>query len=228
MSPTQPNLYRLDISRHSLLVLVLLLCFTAALLFYLGMVTGLAKREANPSNTPPRNITSRDASTVPKPSTLAFNSALQPGKDTIEPLFTQRAASFQQTQKLLQQANQLLGMQTTDSTYRIPTSTVTSQTPPPISDLPKAALLSPIRTTSAENKTTLYTLQVFSSTKLQSAQQLKNKLREQGFNAYLEKSILGKKTWHRVRVGKLPKKQAQELIPQLKQRDLQPQLLKIP
>ena len=200
--------YRLEIGRGTLLLLVLLFSFTAVVVFYLGVATGKATRQANPlqavtsSDSPSDRKSDKKLDKKPdkKPvavGTLAFNRALKPNQESIEPLFAEREASSNRTRQLLQHARQLLG----------------EPIPPaePVSSAPAA------NSRASTAKQQLYTLQVFASTSRPAAEKLAKKLRQQSYHAYLSQSDINNRTWHRVRIGKLPKQQIEKIAQKLPQ-----------
>jgi len=224
--------YRLEMEGRTLYLLLTLMVLTGVVVFYLGLVTGKAMRDPNTTvalsaelRTP--GLPGAGDGAQPARRELAFSDALK-GKDPlIEGLRTEGESAAQKTQSLLKEGDRQLELKevavpSPKAILSTPTATVSSTgqgTPKPSA---RTEPSSPVTVTPAAPPTDtipgdLYTVQVFTSRFEKNARDLVDRLRNQGFSAYLNRYQSSKnQVLYRVRVGRTSKPEADALLRRLK------------
>ena len=220
-SPRSGRAYRLEMEGRTLFLLVSLLALTGAVIFSLGIVTGMGLRDPTAVVSPlPESTAPPLAATAPAEETLAFNRGLQAPQNSIEGLKINQQEASKTPRELLARVERELKLEEVSATPKL-------RPPPPE---PKAeeraavpAAMKPVSqpaagmeraaVTAAEQ----YTVQVFSSRNRANARNLMLRLRKEGFAAYLNQfQGSNQQTWYRVRVGKAERVEAERLAERLK------------
>ena len=214
--------YRLEMESRTLYLLLSLMALTGVVIFYLGVVTGKALRDPNaPVALTAQMSTSAAKDGAAQPDRLAFTEALKGDQKGVEGLKAEGQSASQRTDALLSEAQKQLELKevTPAGTPKTPTAAAVSapKAPAPTgASLPQVAATAPAATPPAPSATAgngeLYTVQVFSSQHQDSARQLMERLRAQGFAAYLNRfESADREVWYRVRVGKTDRASAETL-----------------
>jgi cell division septation protein DedD len=229
--------YRLELSGRTLLLLVGLMGLTGLVVFYLGLVTGKGLRDPN-QPPPPAAAASGPAQQSPD-TALTFSKALTAPQAQIEGLKQDGSKAAEQTQQLIARAKQQLELEEVPAKSAAP-APVAQKPAPAVAPQPPATAASAAPTPAAAHPPAKpavppapaprakpgpgaaaageeYTVQVFSSMKQQSAQEMMAELKKKGFPAFLNQfQAADRKTWYRVRVGKGSKAQAEALAERLR------------
>jgi cell division septation protein DedD len=234
--------YRLEMESRTLYLLLSLMALTGVVIFYLGMVTGKALRDPNApvALTAPMTAPAAKDDAAAKPGALAFNEALKGDPKTVEGLKVESQSTAQRTDELLKAATRQIelkevppastpapsaSMPAPAAKPAAPALASAPKAPPPRAARPAAVAPShpaaPARPAPAAAAPAAddgqYTVQVFSSKHQDSAQQLVEKLRSQGFGAYLNRyQASDNEVWYRVRVGRTDHAGAEALQSRLK------------
>ncbi|MDH5751962.1 MAG: SPOR domain-containing protein [Deltaproteobacteria bacterium] len=216
--------YRLELEASTLYLLMGLAIVTGIVLYYLGVVSGLAMREpASPVSVASR-VEPTDAAPAPQAEELAFNKELekenpaQPGKTAIDEEVASR------TQQLISESRKELELEETQGNrLESPVAPVRPAAPsPPASSSPSVPLTeSPAAPSQAQAETSspdsgLFSVQVFSSQSHERAQELITELKEKGFSAFLSRYETPERmVWYRVRIGKTSESEAHALAAKL-------------
>jgi len=226
--------YRLEMEGRTLYLLLSLMALTGLVIFYLGVMTGKALRDPNapvaltaPVTTP---LAKTDAAT--KPGALDFNDALKSDQGTVEGLQVEGQNAAKRTDALLSEAKKQIELKevppassakpaaSTAKAVAMTTPTAKAQRPEATHPAAPATAHPAPRAShaaAAANDGSQYTVQVFSSKHQDSAQQLVERLRSQGFAAYLNRyQASDREVWYRVRVGKTDRTGAEALRSRLK------------
>ena len=202
-SPRSGRAYRLEMEGRTLFLLVSLLVLTGAVIFSLGIVTGMGLRDPTAVVSPrPESTAPPPSATAPAEETLAFNRGLQAPENSIEGLKINQQEASKTTRELLARVERELKLEEVSAApkLRLPAR------PEPNPAVPAAV-------TAAEQ----YTVQVFSSRNRANARNLMLRLRKEGFAAYLNQfQGSNQQTWYRVRVGKAERAEAERLAERLK------------
>lgn len=227
--------YRLEMEGRTLYLLLTLMVLTGVVVFYLGIVTGKAMRDPNNTVALSAQLRTPGAAAVEDGKTLtrqgfAFNSALKTQDPLIEGLKTEEEKATLRTQDLLKRGERQLELKeiTTPSAALLssaPSSTaprIPASTSPARQGIPTPAQpIAPKIATRAPGSTALpgdlYTVQVFTSRYEKNARELVNRLRNQGFSAYLNRYQSSQnKVLYRVRVGRTSRADADILMRRLR------------
>ncbi len=221
-SPRSGRAYRLEMESRTLFLLVSLLALTGAVIFSLGIVTGMGLRDPTAVVSPPLESTATPpAATIPAEETLAFNRGLQAQQNSIEGLRINQEEASKTTKELLARVERELKLEEVAATPKLR---------PPARPEPnareRAAVLTATKPLSQpapgmERATVTaagqYTVQVFSSRNRANARNLMLRLRKEGFAAYLNQfQGSNQQTWYRVRVGRADRAEAERLAERLK------------
>ncbi len=208
--------YRLEMEGRTLALLVGLLALTGVVTFALGVVTGMGMRvpaTAIPVATQPPQPPQQDVPPVSQQG-LAFNKGLKAPEPTIEGLKINAGDASKQTDTLLKRAREL-----TLEEIPQPGAARAQKTPAKLrsADVPPAP--PPVQARPAPLEKELFTVQVFSSRQRKNARDLMERLRKQGFGAYMNQ-FQGSdgQTWFRVRVGKNGRSGAEKLVKRLREK----------
>jgi cell division septation protein DedD len=220
--------YRLEMESRTLYLLLSLMTLTGVVIFYLGVVTGKALRDPNAPVTLSAQMGTALAppGEAAQPGALAFSEALKGDQTAVEGLREEGRNASRQTEALISEAQKQLELKevtpaTPPAAPKVAAAATPSAAPPaaPRSDAPAAPAAprasAPGKPAAPDGE--LYTVQVFSSQRQDSALQLMERLRGQGFAAYLNRfEAADRQVWYRVRVGKTDKASAEELQARLK------------
>jgi cell division septation protein DedD len=233
--------YRLEMAGRTVAMLLLLLSLTGLVIFYLGVITGKGLRDPNAPAVADSAPPASPAGEAPRSAPTALNHALQAPGNQIEGLKKEGDATNQQTQQLLSRAKQELALDEvttkpapasapaakspTQPAASAPTSaarTATSAKPAPVAARPAPAAAprsaAPEKSAATANGDGQYTVQVFSSPQQQGAQDVLTDLKKKGFPAYMNQfQAADKRTWYRVRVGKMSRQDAEALAGRIRQ-----------
>ena len=217
-SPRSGRAYRLEMEGRTLFLLVSLLVLTGAVIFSLGIVTGMGLRDPTAVVSPrPESTAPPPSATAPAEETLAFNRGLQAPENSIEGLKINQQEASKTTRELLARVERELKLEEVSAApkLRLPARPEPNPAVPaalkPASQ--PAAGMEPAAVTAAEQ----YTVQVFSSRNRANARNLMLRLRKEGFAAYLNQfQGSNQQTWYRVRVGKAERAEAERLAERLK------------
>lgn len=217
INPRTPKAYRLEMEGRTIMLMVGMMALTGAVIFALGMVTGMGMRDPSGAmpvaalSTPPPE----KAEVPPAAESLSFNKGVSAPRTTIEGLQKKESEVSGKTSSLIKRAERELKLE------EIPLRR------------PKAIGNPPATTDSRANKTRatasnpaagapaargeMYTVQVFSSRHQVRARELMLRLKRQGFDAYMNQyQGPNRANWFRVRVGKLNRADAQRMVDRLK------------
>ena len=220
-SPRSGRAFRLEMESRTLFLLVSLLALTGAVIFSLGIVTGMGLRDPTAVVSPrPESTALPPAATVPAEETLAFNRGLQAPQNSIEGLKINQQEASKTTRELLARVERELKLEEVSATPKLrpppPESNAEERAAVPAAIKPvsqPAAGMERAAVTAAEQ----YTVQVFSSRNRANARNLMLRLRKEGFAAYLNQfQGSNQKTWYRVRVGRADRAEAERLAERLK------------
>jgi cell division septation protein DedD len=230
--------YRLEMEGRTLYLLLSLMALTGVVIFYLGVVTGKALRDPNaPMPLSAQMGAPPAADKAPQSGALAFNEALKGDQKGVEGLNAEGKDAAQRTDALLGEAKKQLELK--EVAPGKPQAPALAAAPAaPKAEAPRAAAplaptapapprapasaakapANPARApAAAANDGSIYTVQVFSSKHQDSARQLVERLRGQGFAAYLNRfESADKEVWYRVRVGKTDRAGAEALQSRLR------------
>lgn len=214
--------YRLEMEGRTLYLLLSLMALTGVVIFYLGLVTGKALRDPNApvALSAQLGAPAPDADASPAAEKLAFGNALK-GDGKVEGLRLENQQASQVTEALVSEAQRQLKLEeTTPEAPKVTEAPVAAQ-PPARSQLPAPSAPTPPRVAQPvappADDGSLYTVQVFSSQREENARQLMNRLRGQGFAAYMNRfEAADRQVWYRVRVGKTNRTDAETLQSRLK------------
>ena len=233
LSPSVRRAYRLEMAGRTVALMLGLLALTGLVVFYLGVITGKGLRDPNQPATAIGAPPAPAADTKPAPTPTALNQALTAQNGQIEGLKKEESAANQHTQQLVSRAKQQIEMEEVPS--KSAPAVAASSAPPAVSAPahPVAAKKVPpaaAKTATAPSKPAAhssapaaapeesYTVQVFSSPQRQSAQDVVSDLKAKGFPAYINQfQAADRRTWYRVRVGKVSKQEAETLAAKLRQ-----------
>jgi len=206
--PRPGKAYRLEMEGRTILLMLSMMGLTGVVIFALGIVTGMGMRDPNSaipvaaiSTAPPES-----GEPTPKPESLAFNAGVKSREPTIEGLQLKEAEASGATRSLLKRAERELKLE------ELPVKRASAPSHPPRKPKEPAAA-----SNSYDAGSRLYTVQVFSSRRQVNARELMGRLKRQGFDAYMNQyQGADRKTWYRVRVGKLNRADAQRTMDRLK------------
>lgn len=214
--------FHLEMSGRTLFLAVILAGLTGLTLFYLGMVTGMGMRTPGsdpqiageddakpgqketpgdaPGQSPGQGTIETGGAAKPSDTDLTFYRNLKSENAVVDDLKKNQDQAAKETADLLNRSQREL--KTEEETISHPLVA----NPPPSGAKP--ATTKPAPAPAGER----FTVQVFSSTSRDKANDLISRLRKQGFSAYLNQFQDNKKhTWYRVRVGKVEKAEAEKL-----------------
>lgn len=222
--------FRLDMEGRTLVLLISLLASTGVVVFYLGVVTGMAVRDPNGVIPLATQVAVPPEVKTPKPGSLDFNKALESGSQ-MQGLRARGDAAAQRTDQLISKAPRQLELKETETPAPPNTTTVTSPVvQSPQAQQPSRPIVTAAGTPAAASPSSqprqptkpvisggLYTVQVFSSPNQDNAQDLLSKLKKQGYSAYLNRfQSSDNRVWYRVRVGKTSREAAESLSNKLR------------
>ena len=232
--------YRLEMEAPTLFLLLGMMIATGVVLFYLGMVTGMAMREPTPQVAA---TTTADPATTQPPTAaenLSFNKALEQTTTPLESVQTRTGQATQRTEELLSKARKEMELEesTTAQNGGKPAAaaqnggkpaattqnggnsatTANAARPAATARTPTApaggSATSPAAT--APRDSGLYTVQVFSSQSHERAQELVTRLKGKGYGAFLSRfETSDRQVWYRVRVGKTSREEADAMADKL-------------
>lgn len=211
--PRPGKAYRLEMEGRTILLTLSMMGLTGVVIFALGIVTGMGMRDPNGaipvaalSTTPPES-----GEPTPKPESLAFNAGVKSPEATIEGLTRKEAEVSGETRSLLKRAERELKLE------ELPVKRAAASSNPPRKPKEPATRQPAAASNPPGAGRQLYTVQVFSSRRQANARELMVRLKRQGFDAYMNQyQGADRKTWYRVRVGKLNRADAQRTADRLK------------
>lgn len=216
VTPRSSRAYRLEMEGRTILFLVSLLILTGLVLFSLGVVAGMGMRDPA-AEAPLATAPAPEPETPPPGETLSFNEGVNTAEPVIEGLQRDQGQASGHTEKLLKQAEKVLTLEEVPS-KSVPNPGASVPNPPPAASAPQAA--TPEASPPAAQppaSTVRYAVQVFSSRHRSNAQELVARLKKLGFSPYLNQyQSSDGTTWYRVRVGKNPRPEAEQLVRRLR------------
>ena len=211
--PRPGKAFRLEMEGRTILLMLSMMGFTGVVIFALGIVTGMGMRDPNAAIPVAALSTalSEISEPTPKPESLAFNAGVKSPETTIEGLKLKEAAASGDTRSLLKRAERELKLE------ELPVKRAPAPGNPPRKPKKPAASAPAAASNPSDAGRQLYTVQVFSSRRQVNARELMVRLKGQGFDAYMNQyQGADRKTWYRVRVGKLNRADAQRTMDRLK------------